>query len=178
MGTESSMDWVRRAGDYRVLVGKRDRLGYPLGQVEQARLDELERFFVQDANRRRAPWASREQIRAPISLIVQFDDFMGHARDISAEGIYVVTTAPLVVGSRTVVRVSDDSPRLVDGEDEAELPTEQWQFGAEVVRLDAAGMGLRFIGIPLALRITHRARPGEPLRLVDQSNDEPQHHAA
>ena len=37
MALESSMEWVRRAGDYRVLTGKRDRLGYPLGQVEQAR---------------------------------------------------------------------------------------------------------------------------------------------
>ena len=69
MGTETSMDWVKRAGDYRVLVGKRDSLGYSLGEAESARLDELERFFTQDANRRRAPWASREQIRAPISVV-------------------------------------------------------------------------------------------------------------
>jgi hypothetical protein len=177
MGVESSMDWVRRAGDYRVLVGKRDRLGYPLGQIEQARLDELERFFMQDANRRRAPWASREQIRAPISLVVQFDDFVGHARDISADGIYVVTTAPLVIGSRTVVRVTDDTPAVED-DDEAELPYEQWQFGAEVVRLDAAGMGLRFVGIPLALRITHRARGDEPLPRIDTAVDHLQPHAA
>ena len=179
MGMESSMDWVRRAGDYRVLVGKRDRLGYPLGQIEQARLDELERFFMQDANRRRAPWASREQIRAPISLVVKFDDFVGYARDISADGIYVVTTAPLPLGARTVVRVTDE-PSIAHhaDEDEAELPYEQWQFGAEVVRLDAAGMGLRFIGIPLALRITHLAREGEPLPRIDTEVDHRQPHAA
>ena len=177
MGTESSMDWVRRAGDYRVLVGKRDRLGYPLGQVEQARLDELERFFVQDANRRRAPWASREQIRAPISLVVQFDDFVGYARDISADGMYVVTTASLPIGARTVVRVTDERSVAPDDDDEVELPYEQWQFGAEVVRLDAGGMGLRFVGIPLALRITHGAREGEPLPELTPV-DEPQPHAA
>ena len=131
---------------------------------------------MQDANRRRVPWASREQIRAPISLVVQFDDFVGQARDISADGIYVVTSAPLVIGSRTVVRVTDDAP--VDGDDEAELPYEQWEFGAEVVRLDAAGMGLRFVGIPLALRITHRAREGEPLARIDTEVDHRQPHAA
>jgi len=164
METESSMDWVRRAGDYRVLVGKRDRLGYPLGEVEQARLDELERFFVQDANRRRAPWASREQIRAPISIVVQFGDWSGHARDISGDGIYVVTQAPLSIGDRTVVRVSDD--RLPTGDDdEVEEAFDQWEFAAEVVRLDASGMGLRFVGIPLVLRITHRRQADAPAPL-------------
>lgn len=155
MRTESSMDWVRRAGDYRVLVGKRDRLGYPLGEVEQARLDELERFFTHDANRRRAPWAHREQIRAPISIVVQFGDAVGRARDISADGVYVVTTRPLHVGAHTVLRVNEE-PYVERGVDEDEGPYEQWQFGAEVVRLDKAGMGLRFVGIPLALRISHR----------------------
>lgn len=153
------MDWVKRAGDYRILVGKRDRLGFPLGEVERARLDELERFFMQDANRRRAPWASREQIRAPISIVVQFGDWVGEARDISGEGMYVVTQAPLALGDRTVVRVTD-APAHEDpnADDDAEPPYEQWEFGAEVVRLDATGMGLRFVGIPLVLRITHRHR--------------------
>ena len=156
------MDWVKRAGDYRILVGKRDRLGYPLGEVERARLDELERFFMQDANRRRAPWASREQIRAPISIIVQFGDWVGEARDISGEGMYVATQAPLALGERTVVRVTD-APMHADpnADDDAEPPYEQWEFGAEVVRLDAHGMGLRFVGIPLVLRITHRHRDEE-----------------
>jgi hypothetical protein len=157
MATESSMDWVRRAGDYRVLVGKRDRLGYPLGEVERARLDELERFFVQDANRRRAPWASREQIRAPISVVVQLGEWTGQARDISGDGMYIETQAPLAIGQRTVIRVAGDPS--VAGDDDAESPYDQWEFGAEVVRLDASGVGLRFIGIPLVLRITHRSQP-------------------
>lgn len=154
------MDWVRRAGHYRVLVGKRDRLGYPLGEVERARLDELERFFSHDANRRRVPWASREQIRAPVSIVVQFGDWTGQARDISGDGMYVVTQAPLAIGDRTVVRVVDEGPH--DGDDDAEAPYEQWEFGAEVVRLDAEGVGLRFVGIPLVLRITHRHRDDQP----------------
>jgi hypothetical protein len=164
------MDWVRRAGDYRVLVGKRDRLGYPLGELEQARLDELERFFVQDANRRRVPWASREQIRAPISIVVQFGDWSGQARDISGDGMYVVTQAPLALGEHTVVRVADAPPHEGEGDEDAESPYEQWEFGAEVVRLDAEGMGLRFVGIPLVLRITHRHR--------DDEAAPPQMHAA
>ena len=164
MGAESSMDWVRRAGDYRVLVGKRDRLGFPLGEVERARLDELERFFTQDANRRRVPWASREQIRAPISVVVELGDATGQARDISGDGIFVVTDVRLPIGARTVVRVADE-PALSDDID-AEAPYDQWEFAAEVVRLDADGMGLRFVGIPLVLRITHRTRPDSaPLRL-------------
>lgn len=162
MGAESSMDWVRRAGDYRVLVGKRDRLGYALGEVERARLDELERFFMQDANRRRAPWASREQIRAPISVIVQLGDSTAQARDISGDGIFVETDVRLPIGARTVVRVADEPPT---GDDiDAETPYDQWEFAAEVVRLDADGMGLRFVGIPLVLRITHRS-PLEPAPL-------------
>jgi hypothetical protein len=154
MGAESSMEWVRRAGDYRVLVGKRDRLGYLLGAEERARLEELERFFMQDANRRRLPWTSREQIRAPVSVVVQFEGVRAHARDISGDGIFVVTDKPLPIGARTVVCVTDD-PLHDDGDDEA--PYEEWRFGAEVVRLERDGMGLRFVGIPLVLRITHRS---------------------
>jgi hypothetical protein len=166
MAIESSMEWVRRAGDYRVLVGKRDRLGYPLGEVEQARLVELERFFMQDANRRRMPWATREQIRAPISIVVQFGDAVGRAQDISPDGMYVVTTAPLYVGARTVIRVNEEPYviRETDGDDADETPYEQWQFGAEVVRLDAAGMGVRFVGIPLALRIVHKHPADTPIQ--------------
>jgi hypothetical protein len=161
MRTENSMDWVRRAGDYRVLAFKRDGLGFPLGAVERARLEELERFFTHDANRRRAPWAHREQIRAPLSIVVQFGDAVGRARNISGEGMYVVTTAPLAVGARTVVRISDE-PYVARDDQDAEGPYEQWQFGAEVVRLDKAGMGLRFVGIPLVLRICHRRPEGDP----------------
>ena len=160
MGMESSLEWVRRAGDYRVLVGKRDRLDFPLSESEQARLAELERFFVQDANRRRMPWATREQIRAAISIIVQFDEAVGRAQDISPDGMYVVTTAPLYIGARTVIRVNEAPYVERVGDDEDETPYEQWRFGAEVVRLDAAGMGVRFVGIPLALRIVHM-RPAE-----------------
>jgi hypothetical protein len=176
------MDWVRRAGDYRVLVGKRDGLGFPLGAEEQARLDELERFFMQDANRRRVPWASREQIRAPISVVVQLGGISGRARDISGDGIFVETATPLPIGARTVVCVTDDP--LPADEDEAEVPYEEWRFSAEVVRLDKDGIGLRFVGIPLVLRITHRNRgpaagaAPTPVGPEHKPDHAPEHHAA
>jgi len=158
------MEWVRRAGDYRVLVGKRDRLGYPLGEVEQARLEELERFFTRDANRRRLPWTTRDQLRAPISIAVHFGHSVGRAHDISPDGMYVVTTTPLEVGTRTVIRVTDEPYVVPADEDDATGPYEQWQFAAEVVRIDGAGMGLRLVGIPLALRISHRRPDDHPVR--------------
>ena len=46
-----SMDFIHRVGEYRTLVGKRDQLGYPLGSLEQARLDELEAFFARQVDK-------------------------------------------------------------------------------------------------------------------------------
>jgi hypothetical protein len=155
MSTDSSMDWVRRAGDFRVLVGKRDGLGQALGDDEEARLAELSRHFLaEEENRGRLPWAHREKVRAAITIAVEVGASAGEARDISPDGLFVVTGKPLPVGSRTVVRVSD-TPVVHDNQD-VDATYEQWQFAAEVVRVEGGGMGLRFIGIPLALRISNR----------------------
>ena len=148
-----SMDWIRRASEYRTLTGKRDQLGFPLGAVEAARLGELERFFEESMHPARLIWNQREQQRVPISVVVMFgqnDIGRGRARDISGDGLYVETDAPLPVGTRTVVAVMD------------RMTAEEWRFGAEVVRLESGGMGLRFVGIPVSLRVGHRAAP--PLR--------------
>src|SRR2546430_17042943 len=67
--TRDSMEWIRRAVDYRTLVGKRDQLGYPLGMVEAARLSELERFFAAPSNPDLEGWAQREQERATHSIV-------------------------------------------------------------------------------------------------------------
>jgi PilZ domain len=146
------MEWLKRTVDYRTLIGKRDQLGYPLGALESARLAELERFFSAPANPDLEAWAQREQERAPISLVVTFSSVQpgggrGRARDISGDGVFIETTAPLRIGSRTVISVSD----AVTGD--------EFRLGAEVVRIEAGergGMGLRFVGIPLALRVGHR----------------------
>lgn len=168
------MEWIRRAADYRVLVGKRDSLGFPLIARELARLEELERFFGRDANRRRTPWAHREQLRAPVRLVVQFGDAVGFLRDVSGDGMFVETQRPLVPGERTVVRVNEAMQRGLEGfpfdVEEEPLTVDEWRFTAEVVRIDINGMGLRFVGIPLQLRITHHGTPLSP--------SSPQMHAA
>ena len=72
------------------------------------------------------------------------------ARDISGDGVFIETRKPLRVGARTVMRVRD------------RVTGDEWRFGAEVVRLEGGehgGMGLRFVGIPLALRLGHRPAP-------------------
>lgn len=155
------MEWIRRAGDYRTLVGKRDQLGFPLGPVEAARLHELESFFAGTADPNLEPYAQRDQARAPISIVVQFSDnseggALGRARDISGDGIFIETRRTLRVGERTVVRILDRERGS------------EWRFGAEVVRLESGehgGMGLRFVGIPLGLRVGHRPAPGPAPRL-------------
>ncbi len=151
------MEWVRRAGEYRTLAGKRDELGFPLAPLESARLAELERFFSACADPERVPFVQREHIRRPISIVVTFRTSQlvnesGEARDISGEGLYIACHQPLDIGENTVVRVID------------RFSGEEWRFGAEVVRVELGerpGMGLRFVGIPLALRVGHRGAPPE-----------------
>jgi hypothetical protein len=151
------MEWIRRAVDYRTLIGKRDQLGAPLAPIEAARLADLERFFAASSDPDLEPYAQREHERTPISVVVAFPSeapagSVGRARDISGDGLFVETNQPLRPGTRTVVRVSDDETG------------EEYRLGAEVVRLEGGvrgGMGLRFIGIPLALRVGLR-RPEPP----------------
>jgi hypothetical protein len=155
MGTDGSMEWVRRAGDFRVLVGKRDGLGQALGEDEATRLDELSGYFVASEEARgRLPWAYRDKLRAVVAIAVDVGESPGEARNISPDGMFVVTERPLPVGSQTVVRVSD-AAQVHDNED-VDATYEQWQFAAEVVRVEGGGMGLRFVGIPLLLRLANR----------------------
>jgi hypothetical protein len=143
-----SMEWIRCAGEYRTLIGKRDRLGCTLGEREVTRLRELESFFRRDAHEDRPPWCHRENWRAPVSILVEFGaDGAGRAVDICGEGMFVATERPLAMGARTVVRVAETGAQ---GNEHL-----QWQFAAEVVRLTGDGMGLRFVGIPLSLRVAH-----------------------
>jgi hypothetical protein len=155
-----SMDWIRRAAELRTLVGKRDELGYPLGPVESARLSELEHFFTACADPERAPYVQREQIRRPVRIVVTFitrpgSMVSGEARDVSGQGMYVACHEPLMLGEATVVRVID------------RMSGDELRFAAEVVRVergDRPGMGLRFVGIPVALRVGHRPPPPAPQR--------------
>ena len=126
------------------------------------------REIGRDANRRRTPWTHREQLRAPVRLVVQFGDASGVARDLSGDGIFVETSRPLLPGARTVLRVNEAMQRGLDGlpiPDEEPAAVDEWRFAAEVVRIDVNGMGLRLVGIPLQLRITHRHDDAAPLRM-------------
>jgi hypothetical protein len=149
-------------------VGKRDGLGCTLGEQELARLLELERFFREDAHIAEPPWVHRELERAPISIVVQFGKSVGHALDVSADGMFIATDKPLPAGTHTVVRVDDPTPPSIDDDDcdasasdasdasdASPASYEQWQFAAEVVHVNDKGMGVRFVGIPLALRLAH-----------------------
>ena len=145
---KESMEWIKRASEYRTLRGKRDLLGYPLGVVEAARLGELERFFQENLHPSRMVFTQREQQRIGISIVVTFSGRdgtgRGRARDVSGDGLYVETDQTLPVGTRTMVSVMDRTT------------SEEWQFSAEVVRIGTSGMGLKFLGIPLSLRVGHR----------------------
>jgi hypothetical protein len=148
---QESMDFIHRVGEYRTLVGKRDQLGYPLGSLEQARLDELEAFFGALGQPRGLPFTTRERERARISLVVTFssgnDPVAGEARDVSPDGMFIRTFEPLPLGARAIIRVIDRTSG------------DEWRFGAEVVRLAVGpngGIGIRFKGIPLQLRLGHR----------------------
>jgi hypothetical protein len=93
-------------------------------------------------------FTQREQQRIGISIVVTFSGRdgtgRGRARDVSGDGLYVETDQTLPVGTRTMVSVMDRTT------------SEEWQFSAEVVRIGTSGMGLKFLGIPLSLRVGHR----------------------
>ena len=153
------MEWITRVGEYRTLRGKRDQLGCALGRSEAARLAELERFFAACADPHRIPFVQRDQLRAAISLFVTFrtgeENCDGEARDVSGDGMFIATPRPLAPGAQTTIRVID------------RYTGEEWRFAAEVVRAESHGMGLRLLGIPLALRLGHRgAPPHSPRRLA------------
>ena len=148
-----SLEWVRSAAEYRMLAGKRE-LGCRLDDDDQRRHDELAGFFRANADPARAPFLAREMARKAISLIVTFltgprqeEINWGEACDISANGMYVSTDEPLDVGTPTIVRVID------------RFKGDEFRFPAEVVRVERkspSGMGVKFVGIPIALRVGHR----------------------
>jgi len=144
------MEWVRRAGEWRTLAGKRELCG-TLNAEETARLRELEQFFDGcGAENDALPYQQREQARVAVELIVTFaSGGEGTLRDLSGTGVFVETTQALTVGARTVMRVIDC------------WTGDEWRFGAEVVRVAQKGVGLKLVGIPLQLRLGHRSHASE-----------------
>jgi hypothetical protein len=147
----NSMKWIRRVAELRTLSAKRDVLGCDLGSEEAHRLEELETFFAEctDAPNEDDPF-ERLGWRAPVTLMVTYTTAGGATqtgllRDVSGDGAFVETDAPLPPGQPTLVRVID------------RYSGEEFRFSAGVVRAQEGGMALQFVGIPLALRLGHRS---------------------
>ncbi len=140
---------IQLCADYRTLRGKRDDLRVALSPGDEARLGQIERFFDDPyGGPAGAPeFARRAQQRCAVRVPATFDDADGSpceglVRDVSGTGALVEARAPLAVGARTVLRVLDAASGS------------EWRFWAEVAWSAEGGrMGLRFLGIPLALRV-------------------------
>lgn len=144
------MKWIRRVAELRTLSAKRDILGCDLGSEEAHRLEELETFFAEctDGGGEADPF-ERLGWRAPVTLLVTYTTDGGAVqtgllRDVSRDGAFLETEAPLPAGQPTTVRVIDRQTG------------DELRFTAGVVRAEEGGMALRFVGIPLALRLGHR----------------------
>jgi hypothetical protein len=159
MATEpiEALELMKHCVDYRTLRGKRDELGLVLSPGDGARLDELERFFSERPDRDAPEYARRDHVRRPVRLIVEYRAADGAraggvVRDLSCEGVFLETLYPLAPGARTVLRVFDRAGGS------------EWRLGASVVWVKRSrGMGLRFVGIPLDVRLGHDPRK-RPLR--------------
>ena len=152
------MTMIKHCVDYRTLQGKRDLLGLQLSDRDRELLEELDQFFSERAlGPTDVPeFARRDYRRRAVRLAVEFrspdGSREGRMADLSGGGTFIETAAPLATGAETVVRVFD------------RLAGREWRFGAEVAWVDARGMGLRFVGIPLEVRLGHRNRPKSPVR--------------
>jgi hypothetical protein len=158
-----TMAMIGHCVEYRTLRGKRDELGLALAPPDQELLEELEGFFRENCG---APesvplFARREHVRRPVQLQIEFrrgdgSTTDGTISDLSGGGAYVETIQPLAPGQHTILRIFD----AVAGR--------EWRLGAAVAWTRwGAGMGVRFMGIPLEVRLGHRTAPpksSRPLR--------------
>lgn len=142
---------------HRALRGRVDQLHLPLKPDEQRRLTELERVFgggttADDVDASRPAYLLRLEDRATVRIPVEFRVGAGEwvraaLSNVSASGFFVRTEAPVATGERLLFRFLDLGARRV------------WQFAAEVERIAGGpegGMGLRFHGLPLELRLGDR----------------------
>ncbi|MSP62367.1 MAG: hypothetical protein EXR72_18945 [Myxococcales bacterium] len=150
---------IKDCVDYRTLRGKRDDFGLDLSNADSERLAGLEDFFRQQAvaGRSASPpaFVQRDHLRQEIHLKVVFqrgdgESSEGTLHNLSASGAFIETAEPLVAGQRTVVRVTDAAASV------------EWRIVADVAWVRGAGMGLRFVGIPLEVRLGHPLRAVSP----------------
>lgn len=152
---------IKHCVDYLALRGKRDDLGLALSPADRELLDELEHFFLERADSAPAgvpEFARRDFHRRDLKLAVRFSRSdggvtEGRIRNLSGGGAFVETIEPLAPGQRTVLRIID------------EAAAREWRLGAAVAWVQhGGGMGLRFVGIPLEVRLGHRPPARRPLR--------------
>lgn len=164
---------------HRALRGRVDQLNLPLKPDEERRLAELERVF--GAGGSLAPRAGettteggegdeaarpafllRLEGRSPVRIPVEFQtgtgEWIGAAlSDLSSSGFFVKSEAPVPVGERLLFRFFDLGAGRV------------WQFAGQVERIAGGvdgGMGLRFHGLPLELRLGDRGPRSRRVRIA------------
>ena len=191
--TSEMVDLLSSCLGYQVLRGRRDFLSVPLRPHDLRRLDECERTLqrafgmnvasaslgagitVSDGGNPVLQLPGRELLRRSVTLPVEVWDSDGRGsdgliRDLSPSGMFVATQRLRRRGERCRFRFVDPTLRfewLFCGEvawsnygAEGEGPNVAGPDGA--VRVER-GMGFRFIGIPLELRIGHRPTDTSPL---------------
>ena len=149
---------------YRALRGCRDDLHLRLKSDEARRLAELERVFgiLDPAAGDHPSFLLRLEERAPLRLAVEFrrdsgELAEGHLSNLSAGGFFVETAFPLHPGEHLTFKFLDLGAGRV------------WLFAGEVEwsREGAGGgMGLRFAGIPVEMRLGHIGRFDGPLPIA------------
>lgn len=166
----------------RALRGRRDELRLPLSPDERRRLAELERVFGAaravghgdagdplgspapaapdppgDGPEGRLPFLVRLEERRPLRAVVEFRTASGELvegllRNLSTGGFFVETEHAEGPGERLTFRFVDSAAGRA------------WTFAGEVgwvrsPRHDDGGMGVRFVGVPVELRL---GAPGKP----------------
>jgi hypothetical protein len=145
------VDLLHRCLGYQALRGRRDELGLPLREEEVHQLEELERFFAATPSQPADPGLpcfERLDERHPLGLAIEFGDGHGERREgtlrnLSLAGAFVETRHPFAPGDRL-------SMVFVDPGDGC-----RWHFSGDVAWVrggPGGGMGLSFIGIPVAIR--------------------------
>jgi len=126
--------------EFRLLLAKEEKLAIALDDEERARLLGLERLLSGDAPGR-DPRRSMPRVPSPVGVQFTVAGGFGAGQVLNASGggFAIATTAPGVLGARTIVRVSLPATGI------------EYVFPCRVVwsQLDAqSGMGVAFDGVP------------------------------
>lgn len=166
--------WIEQVCEFRTLDGKR-ALGLSLSLSEAARLDMLRRMFdLGESGGAGLSYLDRqvERLRLDLAadLIIHGNLVPARMQDVSLTGMFVETATPLTEGLRAVVHLrAAELGRTI-------------QFPSIVTRVDADGVALRFVGLPVALSSRRPVNPSTPepetSSAPSEGSDSLKHHAA